>query len=136
MASPLMISKRSPLRPFGTVLVSGLVTFAAKGAWAAEYYVAPTGSDSAAGTMAAPFATLQKGHDTAMAGDTVWIRGGTYTITTPRSASAGIQLTKSGTSDTNRIKFFAYQGEVPVFDFAMMQISANGYTNGFSVSGS
>jgi MYXO-CTERM domain-containing protein len=86
--------------------------------------------------MAAPFATLQKGHDTAVAGDTVWIRGGTYMITTPRSASAGIQLSKSGTSDTNRIKFWAVAGETPVFDFAMMQISANGYTNGFSVSGS
>lgn len=117
-------------------MVLGLLGFGAKSAAAAEYYVAPTGSDSAAGTMEAPFATLQKGHDTATAGDTVWIRGGTYSIVTPRSQSAGIQLSKSGASDTNRIKFFAYAGEVPVFDFAMMQISASGYTNGFSVSGS
>jgi hypothetical protein len=70
---------------------------------AAEYWVAPTGNDSNPGNMAQPFATLQKGHDTAVAGDTVWIRGGTYAITTPRTASAGITLTKSGTSDTNRI---------------------------------
>jgi hypothetical protein len=86
--------------------------------------------------MAAPFATLQKGHDVAAAGDTVWVHGGTYAITTPKTASAGINLTKSGTSDTNRIKFWAVAGELPVFDFANMVISATGYTNGFNVSGS
>jgi MYXO-CTERM domain-containing protein len=98
--------------------------------------VAPNGSDSAAGTMAAPFATLQKGHDVAAAGDTVWIRGGTYAIVTPRTSGAGITLTKSGTSDTSRIKYWAYPGEVPVFDFARMTISTTGYTSGFSVTGS
>lgn len=79
---------RAPLgRRFGTVLsasLAGLATLSAAGdASAAEYYVAPTGSDSAAGTMAAPWATLQKGVNTAVAGDTVWIRGGTYRVTTP-----------------------------------------------------
>src|SRR5262245_5775029 len=79
---------------------------------AAEYFVAPTGSDSAAGTMAAPFATLQKGADVAAAGDTVWIRAGTY------QSSKQIKLSKSGSSDSQRIKFFAYQNEKPIFDFS------------------
>jgi len=57
-------------------LVFGLGLFAAKQALATEYYVAPTGSDSNPGTQASPFATLQKGADTAVAGDTVWLRGG------------------------------------------------------------
>jgi MYXO-CTERM domain-containing protein len=133
-----MISERWVRRAGSGALVAMVVALSAREAGAAEYWVAPapTGSDSNAGTMAAPFATLQKGHDTAVAGDTVWIRGGTYAITTPRSASAGIQLSKSGTSDANRIKFWAVAGEKPVFDFVNMQISANGYTNGFSVSGS
>ena len=43
---------------------------------ATDYYVSTTGSDSNAGTMTAPWATLQKGASTAAAGDTVWIRGG------------------------------------------------------------
>jgi hypothetical protein len=107
---------------------------AAGGARATEYYVATTGSDSAAGTMAAPWATLQKAANTAVAGDTVWIRGGTYMVTTPATAGAGINFTKSGTSDTNRIKFWAYQGEVPVFDFSNLQISTTGYTMGFVVN--
>ena len=86
--------------------------------------------------MAAPFATLQKGVNVAVAGDTVYIRAGTYAITTPVNAGAGIQFTKSGTSDTNRIRYWAYPGEVPVFDFTNMVISTTGYTHGFVVTGS
>jgi MYXO-CTERM domain-containing protein len=107
---------------------------AASTARAAEYYVAPTGSDSNAGTMAAPWATLQKGANTAVAGDTVWIRGGTYKITTPANSGAGINFTKSGTSDTARIKYWAYPGETPLFDFSNLQISTTGYTMGFVVN--
>jgi hypothetical protein len=85
---------------------------AAARARAAEYYVAPTGSDSNAGSLAAPFASLQKGNDVAEAGDTVWLRGGTYRL------SSQTKLSKSGGSDAQRIKYWAYQKEVPVFDFS------------------
>ncbi len=104
--------------------------------WAATYYVAPTGKDENSGSLNQPFATLQKGHDMASAGDTVYIRGGTYDITTPTTPGAGISITKSGTSDANRINFWAYHGEVPVFDFSKLEISTTDYTFGFRVSGS
>ena len=97
--------------------------------------MATTGSDSNAGTMASPFATLQKGVNTAVAGDTVYIRGGTYNITTPATSGAGINFTKSGTA-TSPINYFAYQGEVPVFDFTNMVISTSGYTHGFVINAS
>ena len=82
---------------------------------AAEYYVSPTGSDSNPGTQASPFATVQKGNDAAAAGDTVWLRAGTYTSTKQ------ITLSKSGTSDTNRTKIWAYPGEVPILDCSKYQ---------------
>jgi hypothetical protein len=113
-----------------------LTTVAAGSARATEYYVSPTGSDSAAGTTDAPWATLQKAANTAVAGDTVWIHGGTYKITTPASSSAGVNFTKSGTSDTNRIKYWAVPGELPVIDFSGLVISTTGYTMGFNVTGS
>src|SRR4051794_19049095 len=94
-----------------TTLLTTLLT--AGSARATDYYVATTGSDSNAGTMTAPFATLQKGVNTAVAGDTVYIRGGTYKITTPATSGAGINFTKSGTSDTARIRYWAYPGETP-----------------------
>jgi Right handed beta helix region len=86
------------------------VSLAAARAQATEYFVAPTGSDTNLGTMASPFATLQKGNDVAAAGDTVWLRAGTYFSTRQ------IVLSRSGTSNTNRTKFWAYQNEVPILD--------------------
>jgi hypothetical protein len=77
---------------------------------AAEYYVSPTGSDTSDGTVAAPFATLTRADSAAAAGDTIWVRGGTYTIT------AQVVLSKSGTSDSSRTKIWAYLGETPVLD--------------------
>jgi len=133
--------RASPKKLPGRALLPSLVgltslVLASSAALATEYYVAPGGSDTNAGTMAAPFATLQKGVNVAVAGDTVFIRGGTYRITTPSSAGAGISFSKSGTSDTSRIKYWAYPGEVPLFDFSGMTISTSGYTHGFVVTGS
>lgn len=105
-----------PTRTSPKLFLAGMsfaVALAATGqVHAAEFYVAPTGSDSNAGSMAEPFATLQKGHDAASAGDTVWLRGGTYKPTKQ------IKLSKSGQSDAQRIKFWAYPGELPLLDFS------------------
>jgi MYXO-CTERM domain-containing protein len=116
-------------------LLAGLGFCATKNALAAEYYVAPTGSDSNPGTQASPWGTVQKAASSAAAGDTVYFRAGTYSITTP-SGSNGIEFSKSGTSDTNRIKYWAYPGEVPVIDFTNMKVSSSGYTMGMHVTGS
>lgn len=51
--------------------------------WADTYYVAATGgSDAAAGTEAAPFATVEKGVQTAQDGDTVVLLAGVHTLAT------------------------------------------------------
>jgi len=42
------------------------------------FYVSPTGSDSAAGSQAAPFATIQQAANEVTAGDTVIVEAGTY----------------------------------------------------------
>ena len=70
-----------------------------------SYYVAATGSDSNAGTEAAPFKTIQKAANTVAAGDIVYIKAGTYSgeadLSTPGSAS-------------NYITFKNYGSDVPV----------------------
>ncbi|HET7539948.1 MAG TPA: right-handed parallel beta-helix repeat-containing protein, partial [Polyangiaceae bacterium] len=114
----------------------GLTALVPRSAKATDYFVATTGSDSNVGTLAEPFASIQKGADVAVAGDTVYIRGGVYEITTPKNSGAGVTFSKSGTSDTNRIKYWAYQGEVAIFDFTNMVLSTSGYTHGFVVTGS
>jgi MYXO-CTERM domain-containing protein len=98
---------------------------------AAEYYVSPTGSDSNPGTQASPFATVQKANNSAAAGDTIWMRAGTYNTT------GQITLSKSGTSDTNRTKIWAYPGEVPVIDFSNYSLASSGSDNpAITVTGS
>jgi len=80
---------------------------------AAEYYVAVDGSDSAAGTEAAPFKTVDRAQTAASAGDTVFIRGGRYAFS--GSGTVGVSFTKSGKQD-QPINYFAYAGEIPIFD--------------------
>jgi hypothetical protein len=95
----------------GAVLTALLATIVAPAlARAAEWYVSPSGSDSAAGSSGAPFATLSKANSAAAAGDTIWVHGGTYYLTTQ------LVLSKSGTSDTSRTKIWAVAGETPVLD--------------------
>ncbi|MDQ0897889.1 MULTISPECIES: carbohydrate-binding protein [unclassified Paenibacillus] len=68
------------------------------------YYVSTSGDDNANNglTLGAPFQTIQKAASLAQAGDTVYIRGGTYreTVTPAYSGSAG-----------NPITFQNYNGE-------------------------
>ncbi|KFA65815.1 hypothetical protein S40285_05364 [Stachybotrys chlorohalonatus IBT 40285] len=59
---------------------------------AADIYVSPSGSSSGTGTQTNPFNSIQSGINRAVAGDTIYLRGGTYSPTT------NIQITKSGTS--------------------------------------
>ncbi len=97
------------------VLAASAAFSLARGASATDYYVAPSGSDSGAGTVAAPWASLSKAASTAAAGDTVYFRAGTYPVT------AQTKLSKSGTSDDQRIRFFVYEGEHAVLDCSHYQ---------------
>ena len=89
---------------------------AAAPAFATTYYVATTGSDSAAGTQAAPFKTITKATSVAVSGDTVTVRGGTYSSFTIAGTDSNYnyvhQLNKAGVHYTN------FTGETPVFNFS------------------
>ena len=65
------------------------------GAQAATYFVAPSGADSNPGTIAAPFKTIQRAANAAVAGDVVEIRAGVYreTVVPPNSGSVGAPVT-------------------------------------------
>ncbi|HMP81183.1 MAG TPA: right-handed parallel beta-helix repeat-containing protein [Verrucomicrobiota bacterium] len=88
---------------------------------AATYWVAPNGNDSNAGTSNAPFATPHKAVTATLApGDTIYIRGGNYSFNS-RIAPGSSKVGAAG----NHIKFWAYPGELPVFDFASMPESSD-----------
>jgi parallel beta-helix repeat protein len=64
--------KAKLLSAIGLFLLFSGITFAT------TYYVAPGGNDNNPGTQLSPFATIQKGANVAVAGDTVNIKPGTY----------------------------------------------------------
>ena len=70
-----------------------------------SWFVATTGSDSAAGTLAAPFKSITKAVAVATAGDIIEVRAGTY--------SEAVVIRTAGTS-TARITMRGYNGERPV----------------------
>ena len=84
------------------------------------YYVAPTGSDTNAGTVTAPFQTITKARDvvrtinTSMTGDIyVYLRGGDHRITSPIAFDV-----KDSGSGAFRIYYQGYPGETPVINGA------------------
>jgi uncharacterized protein (TIGR03437 family) len=86
-----------------------------------DIYVSPAGNDSAAGTLAAPFATVLRAQQAVRAllpgrasPITVALRGGTYYMTAPLAFTAA----DSGTASAPVI-YQAYPGEIPVLSGAV-----------------
>ncbi|MFD5594389.1 RICIN domain-containing protein [Streptomyces griseorubiginosus] len=106
------------------VVLASLATPPASAATQTTYYVAPNGDDANAGTISAPFKTLQHARDVVrtvngnMSGDiNVYLRGGTY----PVSSTINFTSADSGTNG-HQIVYAAYPGEKPVLD-AGVQVS-------------
>ena len=82
-----------------------------------SYYVSPSGSDSASGSIGAPFATLEKARDTirlltsgqSAGGVTVFLRGGIHRRTT----TFALASQDSGTAAAP-VVYAAFPGETPV----------------------
>lgn len=73
----------------------------------AIFYVAPTGNDAYAGTIDAPWQTISKAASTLTAGQTAYVRTGTY--------NEAVSIKNSGTKG-NIITLMAYPGETPIID--------------------
>lgn len=83
-----------------------------------DWFVAPTGNDANPGTLAAPFATLNKAIAVVQPGQTIFMRGGEYL---PNST---IRITNSGTAGA-RIQLLAYPGETPYLNFTNQPYGSN-----------
>lgn len=72
------------------------------------FHVAPSGSDTNAGSAEQPFKTIQKGCDSLQGGDTLTIAGGTY--------AEYVKLTRSGSYLGRQITIQAAPGEKVIID--------------------
>ena len=74
------------------------------------YYVSKSGNDNSSGTQSQPWRTLEKAVRTATAGDTVYVRGGTY--------NEWFLIDNHSGTAANPIRFLNYPGENPIIDGA------------------
>lgn len=74
---------------------------------AATWYVAASGNDASAGSLASPFRTITKAASRVAAGDIVEVRGGVY--------NEVVKISSKGTASA-RITFRPYGGEVATID--------------------
>src|SRR5262249_40820572 len=95
----------SATRIAGWLLLAVFVT--ASRAQAATYYVSTSGSDTNSGTLTSPYATIGKCASSMTAGDTCYLRGGTYDM----YLDSGVHNVSSGTSWANAVTFKNYNGE-------------------------
>jgi hypothetical protein len=109
---------------------------------ATQYFISTTGIDTNSGTITSPFLTISKALGSFAAGDTIYVRGGTY-IYTGSSTAISLPLI-SGSSTSIRCNLIAYPGERVLLDFsAMTGTSADGlkingsywYIKGFDCKG-
>ncbi len=111
--NPFSFSFLASRRALAAASLAALAPFSA---FAATYYVSPTGSDSNSGTQSSPFRSITKAQSIAGSGDTVLLRGGTYSSFTIAGSDSNYNfvhdITKSG------ITYAAFTGETPIFNFS------------------
>ncbi len=85
---------------------------------ASVYFVATDGDDGGSGSIDDPFATLEHAIGLVVAGDTIFVRGGTYSL------SHSVVIDKAG-AEGLPIRLWAYEDEIPVLDFNANPLHAN-----------
>jgi Putative Ig domain len=121
MILPLREKKPRHTRVSGTMralILNAFILLAATSLEAANYYVSPSGLNTNPGTDALPFQTLGKAESVAVAGDTVFIKNGTYQNAGYGNGKtvnngAALRLTESGNATAGHITFKNYAGHNP-----------------------
>ena len=125
--SPASVSVTAVSQADPTKSATATVTIQLPSRSGVTYYVSTSGNDNNAGTLAAPWRTIQKAANTVQAGDTVQVRAGTY--------NEVVTLKTSGNSTQGYITFANYPGEAPIVDGTGLAVGASGQTGLFSLDG-
>ena len=85
-------------------------------------FLSPTGNDNNIGTINSPFFSLKKAWSVVAAGDTIYMRGGTFAFNDMQYLQS-----RNGTAG-NLIKLWAYPGEKPILTRSATYKIVNGVT--------
>ncbi|MBK7629522.1 MAG: right-handed parallel beta-helix repeat-containing protein [Ignavibacteriales bacterium] len=86
----------------------------------AQIFVASDGDDNNPGTINLPLKSIQTAVNRIQLGDTIYVRGGNYTL----SDNDKISISKNG-DESSKYYLFAYNGERPILDFSSMTITGS-----------
>ena len=103
-------------RTFELIILLLLMVMAVT-AEAADYYVATDGDNGNEGNLTSPWRSIQHAVDTVVPGDTIYVRGGTYTEL--------ITFNQSGSAAVGYITLRNYPTETPVIDGTALNVSNN-----------
>jgi Right handed beta helix region len=103
-------SLNSPKALMKQLLTAPMLLVCALSSFAAQYYMAPNGSDNNPGTITAPWQSVSASSAKLRPGDTLYARGGTYT------GQASVSWRSPSGAASAPITWKAYPGETPVFD--------------------
>ena len=123
--SPASVSVTAISQADGTKSATATVTIQVPSRSGKTYYVSTSGNDNNAGTLSAPWRTIQKAANTVQPGDTVQVRAGTY--------NEIVTMKTSGNATSGYITFQNYPGEAPIVDGT--GLAAGGQTGLFSLEG-
>ena len=90
--------------------LASLIVFNSLNLFSTTYYVSPSGTSSASGTITSPLSFSTAISKSLTAGDSLILRGGTYSFTSPQNIS------RSG-SASSYLTIVAYPDETPILDF-------------------
>ncbi|NJM14460.1 MAG: DUF1565 domain-containing protein [Bacteroidales bacterium] len=96
-------------------LVLNLFLLASLQTNAAQKHVSTSGNDSWPGTASQPWRTVRYAGETALAGDTVYIHGGTY---------HDLLVVRNSGTETNPIVFTSFPGELAIIDGTGLELYA------------
>jgi hypothetical protein len=125
--SPASVSVTAISQADPTKSATATVTIQAPSRSGVTYYVSTSGNDTNAGTLAAPWRTIQHAANTVKAGDAVQVRAGTY--------NEIVTMQTSGNSTSGYITFRNYPGELPILDGTGLAVGSSGQTGLFSLEG-
>jgi hypothetical protein len=129
----MMLSRRSLL---GLVVLTGVARPRPPAATdpprGADYVVAPTGDDDRGnGSLAAPWASLERAYAVALPGDTIHLRGGSYLL----GGGSGIHLTGRSGAPGRSITIRNYRGERPILDGSRLASTVDSYGSAEAAGG-
>ena len=91
------------------------------------YYVSTTGNDTNAGSLSAPWRTIQHAANSVHPGDTVQVEGGVY--------NEIVTIPTSGNATQGYITFESYPGQTAIVDGTGLSVGSSGQAGLFSLEG-